>query len=80
MLQETINRYNKLFGPDAFVPGYCGKCPGARRMGDGKAVCGVDAETPYFRELPRQDGNCTPPDWCPIRHISRRETTGGSDE
>ena len=68
MNMATVANYNKHFGADAFVPGYCGKCPGADKIGD-DPVCGVYAEgaAPLIIEP-----MATPPKWCPIRHISSR--------
>jgi hypothetical protein len=70
--QNRIN-YSKHFGPLAHVPGYCGKCPGAGRVGD-DAVCTVYADDPAPRILDDPSGCNEPPQWCPIRTISERYT------
>ena len=71
MNKATQQNYIKHFGPDAFVPGYCGKCPGAGKVGD-DPVCLVYADDAAPRILPSEDGCNEPPEWCPIRHISRQ--------
>ena len=70
--EKTKTRYASLFGPDAFVPGYCGKCPSATVIG-ADAACGLYSEPDAPRYLPDEYGNNAPPDWCPIRHLSTRE-------
>ena len=68
MNAATIRNYLKYFGADAFVPGYCGKCPGANKVGD-TPICIIYAEDVVPRII---DPITEPPNWCPIRHISIR--------
>ena len=74
MNKATQQNYIKHFGPDAVVPGYCGKCPGSGKI-ENDPVCLVFADDPAPRILPDEHGCNEPPDWCPIRHISRRPLT-----
>ena len=70
--QATLANYNKYFGSDALVPGYCGKCLGSGWIG-ADLVCKVYAEDSVPRIV---EPYVDPPSWCPIRSISQRYAVG----
>ena len=70
----TVNNYRRYFGADAFVPGYCGKCPAATDVHG--PVCSVYEEGDQILAISPMS---EPPKDCPIRHISTRYASTAPD-